>query len=46
MKHCNDNILVGSNGVYDLHLQEHPIVDKHLRLDQFQSFDCGIVHLV
>ena len=43
---CNDNILVGSNGGYDLHLQEHPIVDKHLRLDHFQSFDYGMFHLV
>ena len=43
---CNDNFLVGSNGGYDLHLQEHPIVDKHLRLDHFQSFDYGMFHLV
>ena len=43
---CNGDILVGSNGGHDLHLQEHPIVDKHLRLDHFPSFDCGIVHLV
>ena len=35
-----------SNGVYDLHLQEHPIVDKHLRLDHCQSFDYGIFHLI
>ena len=43
---CNSNILVGSNGGYDLHPQEHPFVDKHLRLDHFQSFYCGIVHIV
>ena len=43
---CNDNILEGSNGGYDLHLQEHPIVDKHLRLDHFQSFDYGTLDLL
>ena len=43
---CNRNILVRSNGGYDLRPQKHPIVDHHLRLDHFQSFDCGIVHLV
>ena len=43
---CNSIILVGSNGGYDLRPQEHPFVDKHLRLDHFQSFDCGIVHLL
>ena len=37
---------MGSNGEYDLRPQEHPIVDKHLRFDQFQSFDCGMFHLV
>ena len=37
----NGNILVVSNGGYDLHTQEHPFVDKHLRLDHFQSYDCG-----
>ena len=31
---------------YDLHLQEDPIVDKHLRLDHLQSFDYGMFHLV
>ena len=30
----------------DLHPQEHPIVDKDLRLDDFQSFDYGILDLV
>ena len=43
---CNGNILVRSNGEYDLRPQEHPIVDKHLRFDHFQSFDCGMFHLV
>ena len=43
---CNGDILVGSNGGYDLRPQEHAFVDKHLRLNHFQSFDCGIVHLV
>ena len=28
-----------SNGECDLHPREHPIVDKDLRLDDFQSFD-------
>ena len=31
-----------SNGECDLHLQEHPIVDKGLRLDDFQSFEYGM----
>ena len=35
-----------SNGECDLHPQEHPIVDKDLRLDDFQSFDYGILDLV
>ena len=35
-----------SNGECDLHPQEHPIVDKDLRLDDFQSFDDGILDLV
>ena len=35
-----------SNGECDLHPQEHPIVDKLLRLDDFQSFDYGILDLV
>ena len=30
----------------DLHPQEHPIVDKDLRLDDFQSFEHGILNLV
>ena len=33
------NILVGSNDGYDLSPQEHPFVDKHLRLDHVQSFE-------
>ena len=41
-----ESILEGSNGGYDLHPQEHPIVDKHLRLDHFQSFDYRMFHLV
>ena len=40
------NIVVESNGGSDLRPQEHPFVDKHLRLDHFRSFDCGIFHLV
>ena len=35
-----------SNGGYDLHPQGHPIVDNDLRLDDFQSFDYGILDLV
>ena len=35
-----------SNGGYDLHPQEHPIVDKFLHLDDFQSFEYGILDLV
>ena len=35
-----------SNGECDLHPQEHPIVDKGLRLDDFQSFEYGILDLV
>ena len=42
---CHDKILVGSNGGYGLDLQEHPIVDKHLHLDHFQSFDYGMFRL-
>ena len=42
----NGGILVRSNGECDLHPQEHPIVDKDLRLDDFQSFDYGILDLV
>ena len=41
-----ESILVGSNGGYDLHPQEHPIFGKVLRLDYFQSFDDGILDLV
>ena len=33
---------MGSNGECDLHPQEHPIVDKGLRLDDFQSFEYGM----
>ena len=43
---CNCYILVGSNGGYDLRPQDHPFVDKDLRFYQFESFGCGIVHLV
>ena len=32
--------------MYDLRPQDHPFVDKDLRFYQFESFDCGIVHLV
>ena len=35
-----------SNDGYDLHPQKHPIVDKVLRLDDFQSFDYEILDLV
>ena len=35
-----------SNGECDFHPQEHPIVDKDLRLDDFQSFEYGILDLV
>ena len=35
-----------SNGICDLHPQEHPIVDKDLRLDDFPSFEYGILDLV
>ena len=35
-----------SNGECDHHPQEHPIVDKVLRLDDFQSFEYGILDLV
>ena len=35
-----------SNGGCDLHPQEHPIVDKDLRLGDLQSFDYGILDLV
>ena len=39
-------IFVRSNGEYDLHPQEHLIVDEDLRLDDFQSFEYGILYLV
>ena len=32
---CNSYVLVASNDVYDLRPQDHPFVDKDLRLDQF-----------
>ena len=35
-----------SNGECDLHPQEHPVVDKDLRLDDVQSFEYGIRDLV
>ena len=35
-----------SNGECDLHPQEHPIIDKDLRLDCVQSFEYGILDLV
>ena len=35
-----------SNGECDLHLREHPIVDKDLRLDDFPSFENGTHDLV
>ena len=35
-----------SNDECDLHLQEHPIVDKLLHLDDVQSFEYGILDLV
>ena len=37
---------MGSDGGYDFNPLEHPFVDKDLRFDQFQSFDCGTVHLL
>ena len=43
---CSRSILVLTNGKYDLHLQEHPIVDKFLHLDYVQSFGHGIHDLV
>ena len=35
-----------SNGECGLHPQEHPIVDKGLHLDDFQSFEYGVLDLV
>ena len=35
-----------SNGECDLHLQEHPIVDKLLHLDDVQSFEYEILDIV
>ena len=37
---------MGSNGGYDLRPQDHPFVDEDLLFYQFESFDCGIVHLL
>ena len=34
------------NGGYDLRPQDHPFGDKDLRFDSFQSYSCGICHLV
>ena len=35
-----------SHGECDLHPQEHPIVDKVLRLDDFQLLEYAIIDLV
>ena len=43
---CNCQFLVVSNGGCDLRPQDHPFGDKDLRFDQFQSYSCGICHLV
>ena len=43
---CSRSILVLSYGECDLHLQEHPIVDKLLHLDDVQSFEYGIHDLI
>ena len=40
------SILVLSNGGCALHPQEHPIVHKLLHLNDFQSFEYGILGLV
>ena len=39
-------LLVESNGGYDLRPQDHPFGDKFLQFDPFQSYSCGICHLV
>ena len=36
------SIFALSDGECDLHPQEHPIVDKVLHLDDFQSFEYGM----
>ena len=38
----NCQLLVESNGGYDLRPQDDPFGDKDLRFDQFQSYSCGI----
>ena len=43
---CSRSILILTDDKCDLHLQEHPIVDKLLHLDCFQSFGHGIHDLV
>ena len=43
---CSNEFLMESNGGYDLYPQDHLFDDKDLHLDHFQSFDCGIFHLV
>ena len=43
---CNYQFLVESNGGYDLRPQDHPFGDKDLRSEQFQTYSCGICHLV
>ena len=39
-------VLVLINDMCDLHLREHPIVDKLLHLDDVQSFEYGIHDVV
>ena len=43
---CSRSILFLTDEKCDLHLQEHPIVDKLLHLDYVQSFGHGIHDLV
>ena len=43
---CKRSILVLTDDKCDLHLQEHPIVDKLLHLDYVQSFEYGTRDLV
>ena len=43
---CIRSILFLTDDKCDLHLQEHPIVDKLLHLDYVQSFGHGILDLV
>ena len=42
----NRKIVVKSDGGYDLRPQEHPINDKDLLFDDFQSPEYGILDLV